>query len=67
MDNHSYNLVKALGEVAESLPVYDVYVKDSASCQDCEQLYKTLRDEANRQTEVMKKLLVSHVKADVIK
>lgn len=67
MDNHSYNLISAISEIGEGLEVYDKYIQDASECQDCQQLYKTLKDEAQKQMDVMKKLLISHAKADTLK
>lgn len=39
MDNHTYDLVKALGEKGESLQVYETYAKDTDGCEACSKLW----------------------------
>ena len=65
MDNHTYDLIKALGEKAEAQQVYAQYEKDaktdSKDCQKCAALWKRLRDQETKDIEEMKELLVEHI------
>lgn len=62
MDNHTYNLVKALGEKAEAAEIYEIYGQDSTQCPECAELWKKLANEERADIQEMKNLLLDHAK-----
>lgn len=67
MDNHSYNLIKALSKKAQALSKYDTYIKDSGGCQECSALWERLKKEDSAHLEEMKKVLSSHIQSGAMK
>lgn len=64
VDNHTYNLTKALTKKAQSVWRYDQYLKDSADCEECQRLWKKLKGEDGAHLAEMKRLLSSHFETD---
>lgn len=67
MDNHGYNLMKAISKRACGLSKYDKYIEDSANCEACQNLWRKLKEEDAKDLEEMKNVLFSHVKDGTIK
>jgi hypothetical protein len=44
MDNHTYNLLKALTKKAQVLWRYEQYLKDASGCEECKSLWEELKD-----------------------
>lgn len=61
IDNHTYNLIKALTKKAQAVWRYEQYMKDSGDCEKCKALWEKLKEEDNQHLEEMKKLLGEHV------
>lgn len=66
MNNHTYDLVKALGEKAEAANVYSKYMQDANACKDCLELWKKLETQEQQEIEEMKKILISHAKQNTL-
>lgn len=66
MDNHTYNLIKAVSKKAQALWRYDQYLKDSGDCIECQNLWKKLKGEDSAHLAEMKKLLASHLGSGII-
>lgn len=66
MDNHAYDLIKALGEKAEAAQVYEIYAKDGVNCDKCSPLWKKLREKEMEDIKEMKQILIDHIKDGVI-
>jgi len=62
MDNHIYNLVKALTKKSQSLWKYERYIKDAKDCQECIKLWKDIKKEDQKHQERIKEILFSHIK-----
>lgn len=67
MDNHSYNLIKAMGKKAQAIWRYEQYIKDSGACSECVALWNKLKSEDALHLEEMKKVLSSHAQSGMIK
>jgi len=67
MDNHIYNLAKALTKKSQAVWRYEKFIKDSDGCPECEELWRELKEEDEEHVEKMKKILTSHAKAGAIK
>ena len=67
MDNHSYNLIKAMGKKAQAIWRYEQYIKDSAGCAECLALWNKLKNEDTAHLEGMKKILSGHAQSGAIK
>ncbi|MBI2315379.1 hypothetical protein HYU93_04990 [Candidatus Daviesbacteria bacterium] len=67
MDNHSYNLIKALIKKANAVLVYEQNLKDSPDCGECRPMWKKLKEEDKKHLEELKKLLYSHTAREAIK
>ena len=63
MDNHTYNLIKALSKKAQAVWRYDQYLKDSSGCEECQRLWKKLKGEDSAHLAEMKRILSEHVEA----
>lgn len=63
MDNHTYNLIKALTKKAQAVWRYDQYLKDSPNCPECQRLWKKLKGEDSVHLSEIKRLLGNHVEA----
>ena len=61
MDNHNYDVVKALTKKADALTVYDQYLKDSKGCQACQDFWKNLKKEDSKHVAELKKLAKKHL------
>lgn len=61
INNHNYDLVKALTKKADALTVYDQYLKDSEGCQQCQNIWKKLKDEDSKHVDELKQLSSSHL------
>lgn len=55
-----YDLVRALGETAETRQVYKTYVKDT-TCEECIELWNRLIKQEEGNIDAMKELLISHI------
>lgn len=66
MDNHLYNLMKAATKKAQSVWRYDQYIQDSAGCQECQKLWKKLKQADSAHLEELKKVLSSHIKSGAL-
>lgn len=62
MDNHGYNLMKAVSKRACAITKYDKYLEDSTNCPECQELWKKMKEEDTKALEEMKNLLFKHVK-----
>lgn len=67
MDNHAYNLMKAITKRACAISKYDKYLEDSQGCETCQNLWRKLKEEDVKELEEMKNTLVSHIKEEKIK
>lgn len=67
MDNHSYNLIKAMGKKAQAIWRYEQYLKDSGGCSECLALWNKLKSEDTAHLEEMKKILSAHAQSGAIK
>lgn len=67
MDNHAYDLIKALSKKADAVLVYEQYIKDSQNCEECRTFWGKLREEDKKHLEELKKLLYSHTERGAIK
>jgi hypothetical protein len=61
IDNHNYNLAKALTKKAQAVWRYGQYKKDSQGCEKCRALWEKLEKEDGLHLEEMKKLLGEHL------
>lgn len=61
MDNHSYNLLKAISKRADAIWMYQQYKEDSKDCKECMKLWDELEREDKRLLKEMKRLLSTHV------
>lgn len=66
MDNHTYNIIKALSKKAQGLWRYDQYLKDSENCEECQRLWKKLKGEDSAQLNEIKNVLKKHIEAGEI-
>lgn len=59
-----YNLIKALGETAETVEVYKTYAKDAKDmgCEECSTLWNKYIKQEEDNVREMKQLLISQVK-----
>ncbi len=64
MDNHTYNLIKAVSKKAQTLWRYERYIKDAGDCEKCKKLWEKLRKEDEMHLEEMKKVLSEHIIAE---
>jgi len=62
LDNHSYNLIKALSKKAQAVFRYDQYLKDAEACEECKKLWEKLKNEDSTHVEEIKKILAKHIK-----
>lgn len=60
MDNHAYDIVKALTKKADAIWVYEQYLKDTKSCPSCQKTWARLKEEEEKQLKLLKNLLASH-------
>lgn len=61
MDNHHYDVVKALTKKADAITVYDQYLKDSNNCKQCQKVWKKLKEADSKHLEELKALSSSHL------
>jgi hypothetical protein len=62
LDNHSYDVVKALTKKADAISVYDQYLKDSQGCEQCQMFWNRLKQEDEKHVEELKSLATNHLK-----
>lgn len=61
MDNHIYNLMKAIVKKSQSVWHYEKYLQDSQGCNECQQLWQKMKSEDERHLEEMKTILKHHL------
>jgi hypothetical protein len=61
MDNHSYDVFKALTKKADAITVYDQYLKDSKNCEECQKFWSKLKEKDSKDLEELKKLSTTHL------
>lgn len=64
MDNHTYNLIKAVSKKAQTLWRYEQYVKDAGDCKKCKELWEKLKRQDEAHLEEMKEVLSEHIIAE---
>ena len=60
MDNHTYDIIKALTKKADAAWVYDQYLKDSQGCEECRNLWEKLKKEDEKDIRELEKTLKDH-------
>lgn len=60
MDDHTYDLIKGLGENAEALSVYKKYQSDAHDCSECKALWKRMEEQEEKDIADMKRILADH-------
>jgi hypothetical protein len=60
LDNHIYDLIKAILKRSQSVWKYDKYLEDSNGCAECKELWNHLKEVDEQALGVLKKVLESH-------
>ncbi len=60
MDNHHYDLIKALEKKADAVWVYEKYIKDAQNCEQCQELWEKLKEKDQQDISELKKLMKDH-------
>jgi len=48
LKDYSYNLMETITVISQSLARYDTYMKDAAQCGECQEIWKKLKEERER-------------------
>ena len=67
LDNVNYNLIETISIISKSLHRYDQYIKDAGGCPPCEDLWKTFRDQREKELNMLMKELKTHFDKGAIK
>jgi hypothetical protein len=62
MKNGNFDLVHGLTNKAEALNVYDQYVKDSADCPQCQDLWRKVKEDDRRHHDMLLSEINRHAK-----
>jgi hypothetical protein len=63
LNNCHYNLMEAITIISKSLYRYDTYMKDSADCKPCQEIWTRLKDHREEELKMLVKELESEVKS----
>lgn len=64
LDNHTYNLIKALSKKAQAVWRYDQYIKDAGDCEKCKNLWEKLKIQDADSVNELQKALVEHTEKE---
>ena len=67
LDNHIYNLIKAIIKRSQAVWKYESYIQDSGDCEECRMLWNRMREADSRLLEELKKALESHAQKGMLK
>jgi hypothetical protein len=59
--NHNYNLMETISIISKSLYRYDDYIKDAADCRPCQETWKKLRDQREKELSILLDELKGHL------
>jgi hypothetical protein len=61
LTNHDYNLMETISIISKSLYRYDNYIKDAAGCNPCQDTWKKLREQREKELSLLLGELKEHV------
>lgn len=59
--NYNYNLIETISIISKSLHRYDTYIKDASGCKPCQDTWKKIRKEREKELSILLKELKGHV------
>lgn len=62
MHNANFDLVHALTNKADALSVYDRYVQDAQGCQECRDLWQTIKQDDKKHHDMLMQEITRHAK-----
>lgn len=63
LNNCQYNLMEAITIISKSLYRYDTYMKDSADCKPCQEIWTKIKDNREHELQMLVRELESQVKS----
>ncbi len=63
LKNVNYNLIETITIISKSLYRYDTYIKDSAECTGCQELWSKFKGQREKELSSLLKELKSHIDA----
>lgn len=61
LENQHYNLIETISIISKSLHRYDTYIDDAAGCKPCQDTWKKIREEREKELSMLLKELKGHV------
>jgi len=61
LTNHDYNLMETISIISKSLYRYDNYIKDATGCDPCQETWKKLREQREKELSLLLGELKEHV------